>query len=50
MKSWKTTAAGVGAILVAVGSALTATFDTDRRRLGRRRRRDHRRHRPRHGA
>lgn len=29
MKSWKTTAAGVGAILVAIGSALTATFDTD---------------------
>lgn len=29
MKSWKTTAAGIGAILVAVGSALTATFDAD---------------------
>lgn len=27
--SWKTTAAGIGAILVAVGSALTATFDAD---------------------
>jgi uncharacterized membrane protein YhiD involved in acid resistance len=29
MKSWKTTAAGIGAILVAVGSALTAMFDAD---------------------
>lgn len=29
MKSWKTSAAGIGAILVAVGSALTATFDAD---------------------
>ena len=28
-KSWKTTAAGIGAILVAVGSALTAMFDAD---------------------
>lgn len=28
-KSWKTTGAGLGAILVAVGSALTATFDAD---------------------
>ena len=28
-KSWKTTGAGIGAILVAVGSALTATFDAD---------------------
>lgn len=27
--SWKTTVAGVGAILVAVGSALNATFDAD---------------------
>ena len=27
MKSWKTTAAGVGAILVAVGAALGAAFD-----------------------
>jgi hypothetical protein len=27
--SWKTTAAGVGAILVAIGGALAATFDTD---------------------
>lgn len=29
MKSWKTTTAGIGAILVAVGSALTAMFDND---------------------
>lgn len=29
MKSWKTSAAGIGAILIAVGSALTATFDGD---------------------
>lgn len=29
MKSWKTTGAGIGAILVAVGSALTAMFDGD---------------------
>jgi hypothetical protein len=29
MSSWKTTAAGIGAILVAVGSALSATFDAD---------------------
>ena len=29
MNSWKTSAAGIGAILVAVGSALTATFDAD---------------------
>lgn len=29
MKSWKTTTAGIGAILVAVGSALTAMFDGD---------------------
>jgi hypothetical protein len=28
-KSWKTSAAGVGAILVALGSALSATFDAD---------------------
>ena len=28
-KSWKTTGAGIGAIMVAVGSALTATFDSD---------------------
>ena len=28
-KSWKTTGAGIGAILVAVGSALSATFDSD---------------------
>jgi hypothetical protein len=27
--SWKTSAAGIGAILVAVGSALTAMFDAD---------------------
>lgn len=29
MKSWKTSAAGIGAILVAIGSALTAHFDGD---------------------
>lgn len=28
-KSWKTTVAGVAAILTAVGSALTAMFDND---------------------
>ena len=28
-KSWKTTTAGIGAILVAAGSALTAMFDND---------------------
>ena len=28
-KSWKTSAAGIGAILVALGSALSATFDAD---------------------
>lgn len=28
-KSWKTSAAGIGAVLVAVGSALNATFDAD---------------------
>lgn len=27
--SWKTTAAGIGAVLVAVGSALNASFDAD---------------------
>lgn len=27
--SWRTTAAGIGAILVAVGSAITAMFDND---------------------
>lgn len=27
--SWKTSAAGIGAVLVAVGSALTAMFDND---------------------
>lgn len=27
--SWKTSAAGIGAILVAVGSALTSMFDAD---------------------
>lgn len=27
--SWKTSAAGIGAILVAVGSALSAMFDAD---------------------
>jgi len=29
VKSWKTTTAGVGAILVALGSAMTAMFDAD---------------------
>ena len=29
MKSWKTTLAGVGAIMVAVGAALAAHFDSD---------------------
>ena len=29
MKSWKTTLAGVAAILTAVGAALTAAFDSD---------------------
>lgn len=29
MSSWKTTAAGIAAILTAVGSALTAMLDTD---------------------
>jgi len=29
MKSWKTTVAGVAAILTAVGAALTALFDND---------------------
>jgi uncharacterized membrane protein YhiD involved in acid resistance len=29
MKSWKTSAAGIGAILVAVGSAVSAHFDGD---------------------
>jgi uncharacterized membrane protein YhiD involved in acid resistance len=29
MKSWKTTTAGIGAILVAIGSALAAHFDGD---------------------
>lgn len=29
MTSWKTTFAGVGAILIAVGSALSAQFDND---------------------
>lgn len=29
MNSWKTSAAGIGAILIAVGSALNATFDSD---------------------
>lgn len=29
MKSWKTTAAGVGAILVAIGAAMSAQFDAD---------------------
>lgn len=28
-KSWKTSAAGIGAILVAIGSAITAMFDGD---------------------
>lgn len=27
--SWRTTIAGIGAILVAVGGAITATFDND---------------------
>lgn len=27
--SWKTSAAGIGAVLVAAGSALTAMFDND---------------------
>lgn len=27
--SWRTTLAGIGAILVAVGGAITATFDND---------------------
>lgn len=29
MKSWKTTLAGVGAILAVVGTALSALFDAD---------------------
>jgi len=29
MKSWKTTLAGVGAIMMAVGAALSAHFDSD---------------------
>jgi hypothetical protein len=29
MKNWKTTLAGIGAILVAVGAALKALFDGD---------------------
>lgn len=29
MKSWKTTAAGVGLFLTALGPALTAQFDSD---------------------
>jgi len=29
MTSWKTTATGIGAVLVAVGGALSATFDND---------------------
>jgi len=29
MTSWKTTTAGIGAILIAVGSALSAQFDND---------------------
>jgi uncharacterized membrane protein YhiD involved in acid resistance len=29
MKSWKTTVAGVGAILIAIGAALGAQFDSD---------------------
>ncbi len=29
MKSWKTTMAGIGAILVAVGAAVSAQFDAD---------------------
>jgi len=29
MTSWKTSAAGIGAILIAVGSAVSAQFDSD---------------------
>lgn len=29
MSSWKTTTAGVGAILIAIGSAMSAQFDSD---------------------
>jgi hypothetical protein len=29
MTSWKTTAAGVGAILIAVGAAVSSQFDND---------------------
>jgi hypothetical protein len=29
MKNWKTTLAGVGAILIAIGGALKAAFDGD---------------------
>lgn len=29
MTNWKTTTAGIGAILVAIGAALKATFDAD---------------------
>jgi hypothetical protein len=29
MKSWKTTAAGVGGLLTAIGSALNQLFDSD---------------------
>lgn len=29
MKSWKTTLAGIGTIMAAVGAALAAQFDTD---------------------
>lgn len=29
MKNWKTTAVGIGMILVAIGSTLTALFDSD---------------------
>ena len=29
MKSWKTTLAGIGTILTAIGFALTAQFDSD---------------------
>ena len=29
MKSWKTSVAGIGAILVAIGAALSAQFDAD---------------------
>lgn len=29
MISWKTSAAGIGAILIAIGSALSAQFDND---------------------